>query len=42
VFSGTVRTLSINIKAGLIPAEASSNDKAPDLRVLVGNVDHPE
>ena len=38
-FVGTIRTLSFNVKARLIPAEASSNEKAPDLRVLVGNVE---
>ena len=39
VFAGTIKTLSLNIKARLVPADASSNDKAPDLRVLVGNVE---
>ena len=39
VLSGTIRTLSLNVKARMIPAEPSQNDKAPDLRVLVGNVD---
>src|SRR5260370_2395632 len=38
-FVGTIRTLSFNVKARLIPAEASSNEKAPDLRVLVGHVE---
>jgi uncharacterized protein (DUF736 family) len=38
-YSGTIKTLSLNIKARLVPADASSNDKAPDLRVLVGNVE---
>jgi uncharacterized protein (DUF736 family) len=39
VFTGTIRTLALNIKARLTPAETSSNKKAPDLRVLVGNVE---
>ena len=39
VFAGTIKTLSLNVKARLVPADASSNDKAPDLRVLVGNVE---
>jgi uncharacterized protein (DUF736 family) len=39
VFAGTIKTLSLNIKARLVPADASTNDKAPDLRVLVGNVE---
>ena len=38
-FAGTIRTLSLNVKARFIPAEASENEKAPDLRVLVGNVE---
>ena len=37
--SGTIRTLSLNVKARLIPTEPSQNDKAPDLRVLAGNVE---
>jgi uncharacterized protein (DUF736 family) len=37
--SGTIRTLSLNVKARLIPAEPSQNGKAPDLRVLAGNVE---
>jgi uncharacterized protein (DUF736 family) len=37
--SGTIRTLSLNVKARLIPTEPSPNDKAPDLRVLAGNVE---
>jgi uncharacterized protein (DUF736 family) len=39
VFAGTIRTLSLNIKVRLIPSAASSNGKAPDLRVLLGNVE---
>ena len=39
VFAGTIKTLSLNIKARLVPADESTNDKAPDLRVLVGNVE---
>jgi len=38
-YTGTIKTLSLSIKARLIPAEASQNDKAPDLRVLSGNVE---
>ena len=34
VFNGTIRTLSLNVKARLIPADSSSNEKAPALRVL--------
>jgi hypothetical protein len=32
VFNGTIRTLSLNVKARLIPADSSSNAKAPALR----------
>ena len=39
VFAGTIKTLAFNIKARLVPADESTNDKAPDLRVLVGNVE---
>ena len=39
VFAGTIKTLSLNVKARLVPADTSSNEKAPDLRVLVGNVE---
>jgi hypothetical protein len=37
--SSTIRTLSLNVKARLIPAGPSPNGKAPDLRVLAGNVE---
>ena len=39
ILSGTIRTLSLNVRARLIPAEPSQNDKAPDLRVLAGNIE---
>ena len=39
VFNGTIRTLSLNVNARLIPADSSSNEKAPALRVLAGGVD---
>jgi uncharacterized protein (DUF736 family) len=38
-FTGTIKTLSLNIKARMVPAEPSQNEKAPDLRVLSGNVE---
>jgi uncharacterized protein (DUF736 family) len=37
-YTGTVRTLSINIKARFARAE-NGNDKAPDFRVFAGNVE---
>ena len=38
-YTGTIKTLSLNIKARLLPAESSGNEKAPDLRVLAGDVE---
>src|SRR5882757_11047759 len=31
-YTGTIRTLSLNIKVRFVPAEPSQNEKAPDLR----------
>ena len=36
-YTGTIRTLSLNIKVRFVPAQPSQNEKAPDLRVLAGN-----
>ena len=41
-FTGTIKTLSLNIKARFLPAELSENEKAANLRVLAGNVDYAE
>jgi uncharacterized protein (DUF736 family) len=38
-FTGTIKTLTLNIKARLVPAEASQNEKAPEMRVLSSNVE---
>ena len=38
-YTGTIKTLSLNIKARFLPAEFSENEKAPNLRVLAGNVE---
>ena len=38
-YTGTIKTLSLNIKVRFVPAEPSQNEKAPDLRVLAGNVE---
>jgi uncharacterized protein (DUF736 family) len=35
----TIKTLSLNIKARFLPAEPSDNEKAPNLRVMAGNVE---
>jgi uncharacterized protein (DUF736 family) len=37
-FAGTVKTLALNVKAKLVPAERTSG-KGPDFRVLAGNVE---
>jgi len=37
--NGTIRTLSLNVKARFVPAETSSNEKAPALRVFAGPVE---
>ena len=39
ILSGTIRTLSLNVKARFVPAEPSSNEKAPALRVFAGTVE---
>ena len=38
-YTGTIKTLSLNFKARFLPAEPSENEKAPNLRVVVGNVE---
>jgi len=38
-YTGTIRTLSLDIKARFVPTEPSQNEKAPDLRALAGNVE---
>ena len=38
-YTGTIRTLALNAKARIMPAESSQNDKTPDLRVFVGSVE---
>lgn len=38
-FNGTIRTLTLNIRARFVPAESSQNEKAPDLRVLSGSIE---
>lgn len=37
-FTGAVKTLALNVKAKFVPAEKES-DKAPDFRILTGNVE---
>ena len=38
-YTGTIKTLSLNIKARFLPAGLSENEKAPNLRVMAGNVE---
>jgi uncharacterized protein (DUF736 family) len=38
-FTGAVKTLSLNVKAKFVPAENKENEKAPDFRILTGNVE---
>lgn len=37
--TGTIRTLSLNVKARFVPTEPSLNEKAPALRVFAGPVE---
>ncbi len=37
--TGTIRTLSLNVKARFVPTEPSANEKAPALRVFAGPVE---
>jgi uncharacterized protein (DUF736 family) len=38
-YTGTIKTVSLNIKARFLPAEPTKNDKSPNLRVMAGNVE---
>ena len=40
-FSGQIRTVTLNVKAKLAPAE-KENDKAPDYRIFAGQTDYAE
>jgi uncharacterized protein (DUF736 family) len=35
-YSGTIRTMTINVKATIIANDKNGNDKAPDFKVLAG------
>ncbi|HDZ74500.1 MAG TPA: DUF736 domain-containing protein [Aurantimonas coralicida] len=41
-YSGRIRTLSLDVKLALVPAEPSDAENAPDYRIHVGNDDGPE
>jgi uncharacterized protein (DUF736 family) len=38
-FTGTIRTLTLNVEARFVPTEPSSNEKAPALRLFAGTVE---
>lgn len=38
-YNGTVRTLPLNAKVKIVPSEKTENGKAPDFRILAGNVE---
>ena len=38
-YTGAIKTLSLNIKARFRPTELSENEKAPNLRIMAGNVE---
>ncbi|MBV8698005.1 DUF736 domain-containing protein [Bradyrhizobium sp.] len=38
-FTGTIKTLSLSVKARLLPAEPSQSEKTPNLRVMAGTVE---
>jgi uncharacterized protein (DUF736 family) len=35
-YAGTIRTMTINVKAAFVANDKNGNDKAPDFKVLVG------
>ena len=38
-FVGTIRTMTINVKAKIVPNTDKANDKAPDYRVYAGGAE---
>ena len=38
-YVGTIRTMTINVKAKIIPNKEKTNDKAPDYRVYAGGAE---
>lgn len=38
-FAGTVKTLTLNVKAAFRPSDKEGNDKAPDFRIYAGTVE---
>ena len=38
-YTGTIKTLSLNVKARLLPVDPSQSEKAPNLRVMAGTIE---
>lgn len=38
-YTGTIRTLTINIKARIVPNDQKSSDNAPDFRIYAGRAE---
>lgn len=38
-YVGTIRTMTINVKAKIVPNKEKANDKAPDYRVYAGGAE---
>lgn len=38
-YTGTIRTMTINVKAQLVPNETKANDEAPDYRLYAGGAE---
>ena len=38
-YVGTIRTMTINVKAKIVANDKNGNDKAPDFRVMAGKVE---
>ncbi|MGE0410001.1 MAG: DUF736 domain-containing protein [Amphiplicatus sp.] len=38
-YSGTIRTMTINVKAKLVANDKNGNDKAPDFRLIAGGAE---
>ena len=38
-YTGTIRTMTINVKAQLVPNKSKANDSAPDYRVYAGGAE---
>ncbi|WP_306253768.1 DUF736 domain-containing protein [Parvularcula sp. IMCC14364] len=38
-YTGTIRTMTINVKSTFVPNEKNGNDKAPDFRIYAGGAE---